>query len=180
MPDASAYLARYDYRHPNHRLARDGATARSRGLCQGCEDRATEAHHWARDYPRAEDVTPNDLSMFCWCCHDTMHDYIFFKAVVGEPQEFREIVSDAVADAIRRRYGIPSDVRIGRPRRLGDDWAALVIGGSRPRPGEVVWLFLRSMRKGVYGVVTDVVSGRPGCWLVRKHWHNMRSVAVAA
>ena len=173
MPDASAYPARYNYFHPNHRLAREGANARSDGLCQSCGGmKATEAHHFARPYRHPEDVTADDLSMFCWCCHDTTHDFIFFILAGGSPEEFRAIVSEAVANALLRRLGFRSDVRVGRPRRLGDDWAALVSGGSRPQPGEVVWLFLHSRRKWADVVVTDVVAGRPGCWLVRKRWRD--------
>ena len=142
MPDASAYPARYNYFHHNYRLARAGANDRSDGLCQSCGGlKATEAHHWARQYRRPEDVTADDLSMFCWCCHDTAHDFIFFMIAGGSPEEFRAIVSEAIAIALLRRVGtgIGSDLRVGRPRRLDDEWAALVSGGSRPRPGEVVW-----------------------------------------
>ena len=31
--------------------------------------------------------------MFCWCCHDTTHDFIFFTMAGGSPAEFRAIVS---------------------------------------------------------------------------------------
>ena len=120
--------------------------------------------------------------MFCWCCHDTTHDFIFFTMAGGSPAEFRAIVSEAVARALLRRAGIRGDLRVGRPRRLDkldkDEWGALVDGGSRPRPGEVVWLVLHSKNKLAAVVVTDVVGGRPGCWLIRKRWRGASPVST--
>ena len=96
-----------------------------------------------RPYRLPEKITADDLSMFCWCCHDTSHDTIFFMDTGGTRAEFRSIVSEAVANAVLRRAGIESGMRAGRPVLLADDeWGALVSGGSPPRPGEVVWLFL--------------------------------------
>ena len=181
MPDASAYPARYPYFHPNYRRARAAAAARSPDHCQSCGGLTeTEAHHWSRKYPRADEVTADDLSMFCWCCHDTTHDFILFTMAGGSPAEFRTIVSDAVARALLRRAGIWRDLRVGRPRRFDkkDEWGALVGGGSRPRPGEVVWLVLHSKNKLAPAVVTAVVSGRPGCWLIRKRWHAASPVST--
>ena len=48
--------------------------------------------------------------------------------------------------------------------------AAIVTGGSRPRVGEVFWLFLRTTRQWKAVAVTDVVDGRPGHWCVRKRF----------
>ena len=43
---------------PNHRRARAGAAARSPDHCQSCGRLIeTEAHHWSREYPRADEVT---------------------------------------------------------------------------------------------------------------------------
>ena len=180
MSDYSDY-PRYDYFHPNHRRARAGADARSDGSCQGCGMYpATEAHHWARCYPRVEDVTADDLTSFCEYCHDTDHDFVFFVRAGGSPEEFREIVSEALAARLLRKLGIRNGGRVGKPRRLGDGWGALVGGGSRPRPGEEAWLFLYSTRTWSPVVVIDVVGGRPGCWLVRKRWSDTaRPVSIA-
>ena len=51
-----------------------------------------------------------------------------------------------------------------------EQWAAIVTGRSRPRVGEVFWLFLYRRREWVSVAVTDVVDGRPGHWLVRKQF----------
>ena len=180
MSDHSDY-PRYDYFHPNHRRARAGADARSDGSCQGCGMYpATEAHHWARCYPRVEDVTADDLTSVCDYCHDTDHDFVFFVRAGGSPEDFRVIVSEALAAALLRRLGIRRSARVGKPRRLSGGWGALVGGGSRPRPGEEAWLFLYSKRTWSPVVVIDVVGGRPGCWLVRKRWSDTaRPVSIA-
>lgn len=184
MPDASGYRARYQYFHPNHERARAGAGARTGGLCESCSSKASEAHHYVRPYRLPAKITADDLSMFCWCCHDTSHDTIFFMDTGGTPAEFRSIVSEAVSNAVLRRAGIESGMRAGRPVMLADDeWGALVSGGSPPRPGEVVWLFLCSKRKWTPVVVTAVVasrSSRPGHWLVRKRWATADDVAAVA
>ena len=65
---------------------------------------------------------------------------------------------------------------VGDGRRVGwvvwfkEQWAAIVTGRSRPRVGEVFWLFLYKRREWVSVAVTDVVDGRPGHWRVRKQF----------
>ena len=59
------------HKHPAYRVARARALARSGNLCQLCGRRAaTEAHHWAIEYPREEDTTPDDLIALCSYCHE--------------------------------------------------------------------------------------------------------------
>ena len=136
-----------------------------------------------RPYRLPEEITSDDLCMFCWCCHDTSHDTIFMDTG-GTPAEFRSIVSEAVANAVLRRAGIESGMRAGRPVLPADGaCGALVSGGSPPRPGEVVWLFLCSKCKWTPVVVTAVVAGRssrPGHWLIRKRWATAAEVAAVA
>ena len=50
--------------------ARAAALRRSGGTCQLCGRRAaTEAHHWAVEYPPAESLTHADLTALCSVCH---------------------------------------------------------------------------------------------------------------
>ncbi len=75
-------------------------------------------------------------------------------------------------------------MRAGWPVWVKHRWAALVTGRTRPRVGEVFSLYLRSRREWRDVVVTDVVDGQPGCWLVRKHFlrkdDHMRPMCVNA
>ena len=129
----------------------------------------------------SRDVTADDLTSLCRYCHDTVHDFVFFVRAGGSPEDFRGIVSEALAAAQLRRLGIRRSARIGKPRRLGAGWGALVSGVSRPRFGEEAWLFLSSTGAWSPVVVTDVVGGRPGWWLVRKRWPDTaRRISIDA
>ena len=70
----------FNYSHPAYLSARSQAFARSKGLCQFCgQVKAAEAHHWADNYPREEDTTPDDLTALCGPCHymaTTLRRYI--------------------------------------------------------------------------------------------------------
>ena len=60
----------FDYRHPAYRVARQRAMSRSGGACQICGQRAaTDAHHWAIDYPEEASISPDDLTAVCSICH---------------------------------------------------------------------------------------------------------------
>ena len=76
--------------------------------------------------------------------------------------------STSLMSVLQRGDRLGASTRVGRPFRLGVEWGAMIGGGSKPQPGEVVALFLSSKRKWAAAVVTDVVRGRPGSWLVRK------------
>ena len=73
-------------------------------------------------------------------------------------------------------------MRVGRAVRCEGRWAALVTGGARPRIGEVFRLFMHSRREWRDVVVTEVLDGRPGRWLVRKRFlgtgDNVRPMCV--
>ena len=56
--------------------------------------------------------------------------------------------------------------RIGRARRVGQAWGAVVSGGPRPGIGEVVAILLRCSGEWRDFVVTGVVDGRAGSWQV--------------
>ena len=57
--------------------------------------------------------------------------------------------------------------RIGRARPLPRGWGAVVNGESRLRVGEAIAILLRCSGERQTSVVTDVIDGRPGSWLVR-------------
>ena len=72
MADQEAERPGFDYLHQQYRAARAEALDRSNGLCQFCGQRpATEAHHWAMDYPAEEETIAGDLTALCNVCHTT-------------------------------------------------------------------------------------------------------------
>ena len=166
MPDARrSYRRRYDYRHPTPRRARAECLQRSDHTCQGCgEEPATEAHHWT--YPREEETTANHLTGFCGYCHDIITWFIWFVSFGGSRELFRELFPAFLARVLECPAP-PEHRRVGRPRRVGNAWGAVVSGASRPVRGEVVALLLRCSGEWRNYRVTGVVDGRGGSWRVR-------------
>ena len=169
MPDASgSYRRRYDHRHPAARRARAACLARSGKTCQACGDQeATEGHHWV--YPREKETPANHLTGLCWCCHDVITWLSWFASLGGS----RELLCELFPVFLARLLECPDRPetgRVGRARRVGHAWGAVVSGQSRPCPGEVVAILLRCSRRWERVVVVDVVDGRPGSWRVRTRW----------
>ena len=166
MPDATqSYRPRYNHRHPIPRRARSECLQRSDHTCQGCGlEPATEAHHWT--YPPEEETTANHLTGFCAYCHDIITWFTWFLSFGGSPELFLELLPAFLARVLECPER-PEHRRIGRARRVGNAWGAVVGGVSRPLPGEVVALLLRCSGKWRDYVVTDVVDGRRGAWQVR-------------
>ena len=75
--------------------------------------------------------------------HDDAHDFRLFLNAGGPPVVYRAAVSELVAILAR-----PTDDgrQVVCAVWFGEDWAALVSGGARPRVGEVFWLGLFSTR----------------------------------
>ena len=165
MPDATqSYRPRYNHRHPIPRRARSECLRRSDHTCQGCGlEPATEAHHWT--YPPEEETTANHLTGFCAYCHDIITWFTWFLSFGGSPELFLELLPAFLARVLECPER-PEHRRIGRARRVGNAWGAVVSGDSRPLPGEVVALLLRCSGKWRDYVVTGVVDGRPGSWRV--------------
>ena len=165
MPDAKqSYRRRYNHRHPTPRLARTECLQRSDHTCQGCGlEPATEAHHWT--YPPEEETTADHLTGFCEDCHHLITWYTWFISFGGSRKLFRELLPAFLARVLECPAP-PEHRRIGRPRRVGNAWGAVVSGGSRPLAGEVVALLLRCSGEWGDYVVTGVVDGRPGSWQV--------------
>ena len=89
-----------------------------------------------RDYPSEENTTANHLTAHCEYCHDLFTEHIGFISFV------------------------PSGRRTGAS--TGRGWGAVVSGGSRPRVGEVVAIWLRCSGAWRDYVVTGVIDGAPG------------------
>ena len=104
MPDATSGYhprRRYDYRHPQHRRARGGALARSRGRCQGCGYWPAEhAHHWLLRYLPPWATTSDHLTPLCLLCHQVMTLLRKFLSVGGDPDRFLAILKAALAEAM--------------------------------------------------------------------------------
>ena len=166
MPDAKrSYLRRYDYRHPTPRRARTECLQRSDHICQGCgRVPATEAHHWT--YPPEEETTADHLTGFCRDCHDIITWFTRFLSFGGSRELFRELFPAWLARVLECPEP-PEHRRVGRARPLGSGWGAVVSGESRPIIGETVALLLRCSGEWRDYMVTGVVDGRPGSWLVR-------------
>ena len=166
MPDAKrSYRRRYNHRHPTPRRARAECLQRSDHNCQGCGlEPATEAHHWT--YPPEAETTANHLTGFCEHCHDIITWYTWFISFGGSRELFRELFPAFLARVLECLER-PEHRRIGRPRRVGNAWGAVVSGVSMPVVDEVVALLLRCSGEWRDYVVTGVVDGRPGSWQVR-------------
>ena len=91
-------------------------------------------HHGT--YPSEENTTANHLTAYCEYCHDLFTEHIGFISFV------------------------PSGRSIGAS--TGRGWGAVVSGGSRPRVGEVVAIWLRCSGAWRDYVVTGVIDGGPG------------------
>ena len=165
MQDAArSYRRRYNHRHPTARRARKACLDRSNRICQGCgEQEATEGHHWT--YPPEEETTADHLTGFCPYCHHLITWYTWFISFGGSRELFREVLPAFLARVLACPER-PEHRRIGRPRRVGNAWGAVVCGVSRPLAGEVVALLLRCSGEWSDYVVTGVVDGRPGSWQV--------------
>ena len=165
MPDAArSYRRRYNYRHPIPQRARDECLQRSNYLCQGCgRTDATEAHHYC--YPPEEKTTANQLTGFCQYCHDLITWLTWFLSLGGSPALLFELLPAFLARLLECP-GREDNRRIGRARRIGQAWGAVVSGGSRPRSGEVIAILLRCSGEWREFVVTGVVDGRAGSWQV--------------
>ena len=170
MPDLplSVHPSPFPYGDPAFQIAAHAAKSRSRGHCQECgRQLPLEAHHWALIYPPADQTTADDLIGLCRDCHDGAGEHRVYLAAGGSPERFRAAQSELTAILMRP---------VGDGRRVGwvvwfkEQWAAIVTGRSRPRVGEVFWLFLFSSREWVSVAVTDVVDGRAGHWRVRKRF----------
>ena len=168
MPDAKrSYRPRYNYRHPTPRRAQAECLQRSDHNCQTCgTEPATEAHHWT--YPPEEETTANHLTGLCEYCHDIITWVIWFISSGGSRELLRELFPAFLASVLECPEA-PERRRVGRARRVGMAWGAIVSGGSRPVVGEVVAILLRCSGQWRNYVVTGVVDGRPGSWQVRTH-----------
>ena len=91
-------------------------------------------HHGT--YPSEENTTANHLTAYCEYCHDLFTEHIGFISFV--PSGRRTVAS------------------------TGRGWGAVVSGGSRPRVGEVVAIWLRCSGAWRDYVVTGVIDGGPG------------------
>ena len=166
MPNATqSYPRRYNHRHPIPQRARDECLERSDHLCQGCglQD-AVEAHHYR--YPREEETTANHLTGFCTYCHDLITWFVWFLSFGGSPTLLFELLPAFLARLLECP-GRDDNRRIGRARRVGSGWGAVVSGMSRPHVGEVIAILLRCTHEWRAFVVTGVIDGRPGSWQVR-------------
>ncbi len=166
MPDATqSYPRRYNHRHPIPQRARDECLERSDHLCQGCGVRAAvEAHHYC--YPPEKETTANHLTGFCEHCHDLVTWFVWFLSRGGSPTLLVELLPAFLARLLECP-GRDDNRRIGRARRVGSGWGAVVSGMARPRVGEVIAILLRCSREWRAYVVTGVIDGRPGSWQVR-------------
>ena len=167
MPDATSGYhprRRYDYRHPQHRRARGGALARSRGRCQGCGYWPAEhAHHWLLRYLPPWATTSDHLTPLCLLCHQVMTLLRKFLSVGGDPDRFLAILKAALAEAMET---VP---RTGRALLLRGGYGARVAGRTRPREGELLQVTLRS-GAWVYMRVSAVVGNYRGRWYVLTSW----------
>lgn len=150
------------YTGDNYMHGRRDALGRSKGKCQSCGYReATVAHHYATEYPSPEAVTGNDFTALCQTCHNMTH-YVRFALEAGSSEI-------QLLEALSKLFAEPFGMPVGRPRRLDDDkWGALVFSIRRPNIGDTVMLYLKSKRTWKRAVVTAIIEGQPGNWLVRQ------------
>ena len=92
--------------------------------------------------------------------------YSFIGSGRGRVFRTRELFPALLARALECPER-PEHRRVGRPRPLGNGWAAVVSGDSRPVIGEAVALLLRCSGEWRDYIVTGVVDGRAGSWQVR-------------
>ena len=166
MPDTPSgyHPRRYDYSHPQHRRARGGALARSRGGCQGCGYKPAEhAHHWALRYLPPWETTSDHLTALCCVCHRVMTLLRRFLSVGGDAGRFLAILEAAVAEAEE------TGPRTGRALLLRGGYGARVAGRTRPREGELLQVMLRS-GGWVYMRVSAVEGRDRGRWYVLTSW----------
>ena len=150
------------YTGENYVHRRAEAIGRSKGMCQFCGLRkATEAHHYASEYPSPEAVTGNDFTALCQPCHNLTH-YAIFASEVG-------ISGFQLLGAISKLFSEHCGMPVGRPRRLdAREWGALIFSVKRPDIGDTVLLYLKSRGTWKKAAVTAVIEGQPGNWLVRQ------------
>ena len=87
----------FNYQHPVYLRARDKAFARSDDDCQLCgQQPAAEAHHWAVDYPPADETTANDLTALCAECHFIATTLRRFTRAGGSRHQFCALLSEAI------------------------------------------------------------------------------------
>ena len=166
MPDTPSgyHPRRYDYSHPQHRRARGGALARSRGRCQGCGYAlAKHAHHWQLRYLPPWATTSDHLTALCLLCHQVMTLLRKFLSVGGDPNRFLAILKAALAEAME------TGPRTGRALLLRGGYGARVAGRTRPREGELLQVTLRS-GGWVYMRVSAVVGRHRRRWYVLTSW----------
>ena len=88
---------KFNYQDAVYLDARDKAFARSNGKCQLCgQEPAAEAHHWAVDYPPADETTANDLTALCAECHFIATTLRRFTRAGGSRHQFRALLSEAI------------------------------------------------------------------------------------
>ena len=102
MPDTPSgyHSRRYDYFHPQHRRARGGSRARSRGRCQGCGYWLAEhAHHWLLRYLPPWETTSDHLTALCCVGHRVMTLLRRFLSVGRDAGRFLAILEVALTQA---------------------------------------------------------------------------------
>ena len=150
------------YTGENYVHARAEAFERSHGLCQLCGCRkATDAHHYATEYPPSEAVTGSNFTALCQPCHDLTH-YVRFATEAG-------ISGIQLLEALSKLFSELFGGPVGRPRRLDvNEWGALIFSIRQPDIGDTVMLYLKKQRTWKKATVTAVIEGQPGNWLVRQ------------
>ena len=105
----------FDYSHPVYRAARAKAIKRSGGVCQLCGQRdATEAHHWAINYPAEVDTTANDLTALCAICHEIATTIRRFHGDVWNfKAKFQETIAECFTSSESK--GFPPSSCTARP-----------------------------------------------------------------
>ena len=147
MPDLphSVHPSPFPYGDPAFQIAAHAAKSRSRGHCQECgRQLPLEAHHWALIYPPADQTTADDLIGLCRDCHDGAGEHRVYLAAGGSPERFRAAQSELTAILMRP---VGDGRRVGWVVRFQGRWAAIATSQSRPRVGEVFWLFLLPSRR---------------------------------
>ena len=91
-----------------YQKARPKAFARSGGTCQFCGHRdATHCHHWAKEYPPADRITPDDLTALCFVCHEMLTLLRRFTCAGGSVFHFLSAMKESTsACGIKSRSGV--------------------------------------------------------------------------